>query len=129
MPYTDEDGEDRGEPRADETLGIDRSEQAGLGGEPSVLEEYGVDTVPDDLPEPPEAPLEAPFPGSDPDLPRDLEVAEPGPDPTLPEPGHELKPGISRRGDAPLKRPDDLREILRRDSTGDGDAGEPGNLR
>jgi hypothetical protein len=123
------DTEDEGEPRADATLGIDRSEQAGLGGEPSVLEEYGDDTLPDDLPERPLVPLEAPFPGSDPDLPRDLEVAEGGPDPTLPEPGHELKPGIAKRADAPLKRPDDLREAIARESTDEGAAGEPGNLR
>jgi hypothetical protein len=118
-----------GEPRADETLGIDRSEQAGLGGEPSVLEEYGDDTIPDDLPERPPKPLEAPFPGSDPELPRDLEIPEGGPDPTLPEPGHEMRPGIAKRADAPLKRPDDLREAIARESTDAGDAGEPGNLR
>lgn len=117
------------EPRADETLGIDRSEQAGLGGDSSVLEEYGDDTLADDLPEQPLKPLEAPLPGSDPELPRDLEVPEGGPDPTLPEPGHELKPGIAKRADAPLKRPDDLREQIERESTDDGDAGEPGNLR
>jgi hypothetical protein len=117
------------EPRADEALGIDRSEQPGLGGDSSVLEEYGEDTLADDLPERPLKPLEAPFPGSDPELPRDLEVAEGGPDPTLPEPGHELKPGIAKRADAPLKRPDDLREQIAREATDDGDAGEPGNLR
>lgn len=129
MPDTDGDERDEGEPRADEALGIDRSEQSGLGGESSVLEEYGEDTVPDDLPERPDAPRQATFPGSDPELPRDLEVAEGGPDPTLPEPGHELKPGIAKRADAPLKRPDDLREAIDRESMEAGEAGEPGNVR
>ena len=104
--------DDEGEPRADETLGIDRSEQSGLGGDSSVLEEYGEDTDPTDhLPERAEA-KEAVLPGTDPDVPKDL-AAEGGiPDPNLPLPGHELKPGISKAGDAPLKRPDDLREAI-----------------
>lgn len=104
--------DEEGEPRADETLGIDRSEQPGLGGDSSVLEEYGEDTVRDDLPERPDVPLEAPLPGTDPDLPTDLAVADGGADPNLPLPGHELKPGISKAGDAPLKRPQDLRQSI-----------------
>lgn len=105
--------DDEGEPRADETLGIDRSEQSGLGGDSSVLEEYGVDTDPTDaMAEKPEAPLEAALPGTDPDLPADLAVPEGGPDPTLPEPGHELKPGIAKAADAPLKRPAEVRAAI-----------------
>src|SRR5437868_6953487 len=88
MPDEEDDGVTAGDVRADETLGIDKSEQAGLGGEASVLEEYGKDTEPDDLPEQP--PLdEAVLPGTDPDVPADL-AREPGkPDPNLPAPGHE----------------------------------------
>jgi hypothetical protein len=100
MPDDEDDGVTAGDARADETMGLDRSEQPGLGGEASVLEEYGEDTVPDDLPEPPQAPLEPPLPGTDPDLPKDLEAERGGPDPTLPPKGHELKPGIAREGDA-----------------------------
>lgn len=104
--------EDQGEPRADEALGIDRSEQSGLGGDSSVLEEYGEDTDPtDNLAERPEA-KEAVLPGTDPDVPRDLATAPGAPDPNLPLPGHELKPGISKAGDAPLKRPQDLQDAL-----------------
>jgi hypothetical protein len=104
--------DDDGEPRADETLGIDRSEQAGLGGDSSVLEEYGEDTDPTDhLPERPEA-KEPVLPGTDPDVPKDLAAEGGAPDPNLPFPGHELKPGISKAGDAPLKRPQDLKESL-----------------
>jgi hypothetical protein len=121
--------DDEGEPRADETLGIDRSEQAGLGGEASVLEEYGEDTHPDDLPEKPSMPLEAPLPGTDPDLPADLAVADGGPDPNLPLPGHELKPGISKAGDAPLKRPGDLREAIEASDVGEqARTGASGNV-
>lgn len=120
-----------GDTRVDRTLGIDRSEQAGLGGEPSVLEEYGDDTLADDLPERPRGPLEASLPGTDPELPVDLQVAEGGPDPDLPRPGHELKPGIAQEADSPLKRPDALRESIAQASRdeGSGVAGEPGNLR
>jgi len=104
MPDGDneDDGVTAADVRADETLGLDRSEQPGLGGEASVLEEYGTDTVPDDLPEPPQAPLEPPLPGTDPELPKDLEAAQARapPDPNLPPKGHELKPGIARAADA-----------------------------
>lgn len=104
--------DDEGEPRADETLGIDRSEQSGLGGDSSVLEEYGKDTDPTDhLPERAEA-KEAVLPGTDPDVPKDLAAEGGAPDPNLPLPGHELKPGISKAGDAPLKRPQDLQAAL-----------------
>ena len=114
--------DDEGEPRADEALGIDRSEQSGLGGDSSVLEEYGEDSDPTDhLPERSEA-KEAVLPGTDPDVPRDLATAGGAPDPNLPLPGHELKPGISKAGDAPLKRPQDLQAVLEeareRDATG-----------
>lgn len=134
MADGDEDGGEgvtAGDVRVDETLGIDRSEQPGLGGNASVLEEYGEDTAPDDLPEAPQAPLEAALPGTDPELPRDLEVAEGGPDPTLPLPGDELKPGLSKGGDSPLKRPEHLREALEDAEKAEGSsvAGEQGNLR
>ena len=95
----DNDGVTAGEARADETLGIDRSEQSGLGGDSSVLEEYGKDTVPDDEPEKPvveEADLEPALPGTDPDVPADLASEKGGPDPTLPAPGHELREGPSK---------------------------------
>lgn len=104
--------DDEGEPRADEALGIDRSEQPGLGGDSSVLEEYGEDTDPTDhLAERAEA-REPVLPGTDPDVPRDLAKAGGIPDPNLPEPGHELKPGISKAGDSALKRPQDLRDAI-----------------
>ncbi|MHB1261539.1 MAG: hypothetical protein ACYC2H_07465 [Thermoplasmatota archaeon] len=104
--------DDEGEPRADETLGIDRSEQSGLGGDSSVLEEYGRDTDPTDhLAEHADA-HEAVLPGTDPDVPRDLAKAGGIADPNLPEPGHELKPGISKAGDSALKRPQDLRDSI-----------------
>ncbi len=103
---------DEGEPRADETLGIDRSEQSGLGGDSSVLEEYGQDTDPTDhLPDHGEA-REPVLPGTDPDVPRDLAKAGGIADPNLPEPGHELKPGISKAGDSALKRPQDLKNAI-----------------
>jgi len=104
--------DDEGEPRADEALGIDRSEQSGLGGDSSVLEEYGEDSDPTDhLPERAEA-KEPVLPGTDPDVPKDLAAEGGAPDPNLPLPGHELKPGISKAGDAPLKRPQDLQAAL-----------------
>ena len=104
--------DDEGEPRADETLGIDRSEQSGLGGDSSVLEEYGEDTDPTDhLAERAES-KEPVLPGTDPDVPKDLAAEGGAPDPNLPQPGHELKPGISKAGDAPLKRPQDLKAAL-----------------
>lgn len=89
--------------RADETLGIDRSEQSGLGGD-SVLEEYGKDTLPDDEPGDkvaaaevgtPEdgATMEPVLPGSDPEMPKDLEAERGGPDPNLPKKGHEVREG------------------------------------
>lgn len=90
------DDTDSGEPRADETLGIDRSEQSGLGGNTSVLEEYGKDTVRDDLPEKPvlEAEDKEPvLPGTDPDVPKDVVEERGGPDPTLPKLGHEVREG------------------------------------
>ncbi|MEA3166938.1 MAG: hypothetical protein QOJ26_1817 [Thermoplasmata archaeon] len=103
---------DDGEPRADAELGIDRSEQSGLGGDSSVLEEYGEDTDPtDNLPERVEAP-EPVLPGTDPDVPKDLAAEGGAPDPNLPLPGHELKPGLSKAGDAPLKRPQDLQAAI-----------------
>lgn len=83
----------------EETLGIDRSEQSGLGGEASVLEEYGKDTVPDDAPEKPvveEAEREPVLPGTDPEMPKDLEAERVGPDPTLPKVGHEVREGPSK---------------------------------
>jgi hypothetical protein len=99
--------------RVDEVMGIDHSEQSGLGGDSSVLEEYGEDTDPTDaMAEKPEVPLEQPLPGTDPDVPADLALAEGGPDPTLPQPGHELKPGIAQAADAPLKRPKDAKDAM-----------------
>lgn len=104
--------DEEGEPRAEATLGIDRSEQPGLGGDSSVLEEYGEDTDPTDhLPERGTA-AEPVLPGTDPDVPKDLATEHGGRDPNLPLPGHELKPGISKAGDAPLKRPQDLRDSI-----------------
>jgi hypothetical protein len=88
MPDEDSEGVTAGDVRVDETLGIDKSEQSGLGGEASVLEEYGKDTEDDDLPE--KAPLgEAVLQGSDPDVPKDLANEHGAPDSTLPKPGHE----------------------------------------
>jgi hypothetical protein len=95
----DNDGVTAGEARMDETLGIDRSEQSGLGGDSSVLEEYGKDTVPDDEPEKPmvaDAEREPVLPGTDPDVPADLAREKGAPDPTLPAPGHELREGPSK---------------------------------
>ena len=92
----EEDGITAGDARPDETMGIDKSEQAGLGGEASVLEEYGKDTVPDDEPEKPvveEAEREPTLPGTDPDVPRDLEAERAPPDHTLPRKGHEVREG------------------------------------
>lgn len=96
-----EDGITAGDIRSDETLGIDRSEQPGLGGDSSVLEEYGKDTVPDDEPEKPaveEAEREPILPGTDPEMPKDLEAdaARAPPDPTLPKKGHEVQEGPSQ---------------------------------
>lgn len=123
--------DDEGEPRADEALGIDRSEQAGLGGDSSVLEEYGEDSDPTDhLPERADA-REPVLPGTDPDVPRDLATAGGIPDPNLPEPGHELKPGISKAGDAALKRPQDVKDAIaeaeRKEQAAPVDPGTPGN--
>ena len=124
--------DDQGEPRADEALGIDRSEQSGLGGDSSVLEEYGRDTDPTDhLAQRPES-HEAVLPGTDPDVPRDLATSGGIADPNLPEPGHELKPGISKAGDAGLKRPQDLRDAIaqaeQRERTDPIEAGASGNV-
>lgn len=94
-----EDGVTAADASLDETLGIDRSEQSGLGGEASVLEEYGKDTVPDDEPERPvveEGEREPVLPGTDPDMPKDLEAGRVGPDPTLPKKGHEVQEGPSK---------------------------------
>jgi hypothetical protein len=126
--------DDEGEPRADGTLGIDRSEQPGLGGDSSVLEEYGEDADPTDhLPERADA-KEPVLPGTDPDVPGDLAAEGGAPDPNLPLPGHELKPGISKAGDAPLKRPQDLSDSIEAGQAeearkgGEAGAGASGNV-
>ncbi|HET6399090.1 MAG TPA: hypothetical protein VFH47_06010, partial [Candidatus Thermoplasmatota archaeon] len=54
-----------GDARIDETFGIDKTEQAGLGGDTSVLEAYGEDIERDDLPEPEGPAFEPILPGSD----------------------------------------------------------------
>lgn len=82
--------------RPDEALGIDRSEQPGLGGDSSVLEEYGKDTYPDDGPEhevPAEGERQPTLPGTDPEVPRDVEAERGGPDRNLPKLGHEVREG------------------------------------
>lgn len=95
----DDEGVTAGDVRPDDALGIDRSEQSGLGGDSSVLEEYGKDTEPDDAPERPaveEDEREPTLPGTDPEMPRDLEAERSGPDPTLPKVGHEVQEGPSQ---------------------------------
>ena len=95
--------------RADETQGIDRSEQPGLGGGSSVFEQYGKDTEPDDAPERPEPSEEPTLPGSDPEMPRDLEAERGPPDADLPPPGHEIA--------GPLP---EAAEVRRHEAGGDG---------
>ena len=49
-----------------QSQGVDPSEQAGIGGD-ITFEDYGTDTVPDELPEQPDPAHEAILPGSDDD--------------------------------------------------------------